>query len=294
MTAQRFAGVGTLQKCAAGTHVMGAGDPDAVAVTRVQEALSDLGYLPADEVDGIFGTRTGKAVTAFKTDEKLSPADPKVGRGTMAALDAAFAAEPADGDAPDPTTAGLDALAAQARTTALGWVGAAQQALSAWPDPPGPGEQVDLARQAYEDSLKRNFHLARTPAEKVYVDVVLDPMLGSLPQVLQTVRFVAQDRATYRTMAATYETSSAFPGLSVHVTPAFRNTLTAVDRAADVLRLSVMFCFPIARTKGWPGTARYAALDTWTALRNSVAWVSFCAEMAGQPATFRPTPRWYV
>ena len=294
MTAQRFAGVPTLQACAAGTHVMGAGDPDAIAVTRVQEALSDLGYLPADEVDGVFGTRTGKAVTAFKTDEKLSPTDPKVGPGTMAALDAAFATEADDGDVPDASTAGLDTLAQQARTTALAWVGAARQALSAWPNPPAPGEQVDLARQAYEASLTRNFHLARTPDEAIYLDVVLDPMLTSLPQVLQGLRFVAQDRATYLSMTATYDTSSAFPGLSVHVTPAFRNTLDATERAADVLRFAVMFCFPLARTKGWPGTARYASLDTRTAIRNSVAWVSFCAEMGGQQATFRPTPRWYV
>ena len=72
LQAQRFAGVATLEACASGAHRLMAGDPDAVAVTRVQDALADLGYLSVDEVDGIFGERTGHAVTRFKTDSGLS------------------------------------------------------------------------------------------------------------------------------------------------------------------------------------------------------------------------------
>ena len=93
LVAPRFAGDAELEECLDGTHIMEApefGD----AVTKVQQALLDLGYgLPVHGPDGQFGDETGSAVSEFKSDMGLSPADPRVGPGTMAALDAAFAGE---------------------------------------------------------------------------------------------------------------------------------------------------------------------------------------------------------
>ncbi|HEX8081557.1 MAG TPA: peptidoglycan-binding protein [Jatrophihabitans sp.] len=58
------------------------------AVLRIQQALLVLGYsLPDSGPDGSFGTETGDAVVAFKTDRGLVPNDPVVGPGTTTRLD---------------------------------------------------------------------------------------------------------------------------------------------------------------------------------------------------------------
>ncbi len=99
----RFMGEPMLEACLAGKHRMYAGAKGA-AVKAVQQALADLGHLPASEVTGIFSSDTGVAVTYFKTIRSLSPTDPVVGPGTMKALDADIFAHDA-GHAPAPAPA---------------------------------------------------------------------------------------------------------------------------------------------------------------------------------------------
>ena len=84
----RLTGDQVLENCLAGRHRMLAGE-DGLPVMRVQTALLDLGRSVGPRgADGIFGTETGTAVTAYKTDKGLVPNDPVVGPGTTQALDA--------------------------------------------------------------------------------------------------------------------------------------------------------------------------------------------------------------
>jgi hypothetical protein len=87
----RFFGDDVLESCLTGHRMFaGSGDPPE-SVALVQQALDSLGF--SVSVDGIFGPETGQAVTAYKTQKGLTPNDPVVGPGTMAALDADFAHE---------------------------------------------------------------------------------------------------------------------------------------------------------------------------------------------------------
>jgi hypothetical protein len=91
LRARRFAGDPVLEACLAGSHRMLAPE-EGRAVMKVQAALIDLGFqLPASGADGKFGTETGAAVSAFKTQHNLQPTDPVVGRLTMGKLDELFA-----------------------------------------------------------------------------------------------------------------------------------------------------------------------------------------------------------
>ncbi|HWC26796.1 MAG TPA: peptidoglycan-binding protein [Solirubrobacteraceae bacterium] len=84
----RFAGDPVLERCLVGQHRMHAPE-DGLAVKRVQAALIALGRsVGAAGADGIFGPNTGAAVSQYKIAKGLSPSDPVVGAGTMAALDA--------------------------------------------------------------------------------------------------------------------------------------------------------------------------------------------------------------
>ena len=87
LNSARFSGDRILEQCAAGTFRMFAGQ-ESLSVLRVQEALTTLGYSPG-KLDGVFGSGTGDAVTAFKINQGLHPSDPVVGPGTSRALDAA-------------------------------------------------------------------------------------------------------------------------------------------------------------------------------------------------------------
>lgn len=60
------------------------------AVSKVQQALIDLGYRIPDGATGTFGPQTGAAVVQFKTAKGLYPNDPVVGPGTSRELDAAI------------------------------------------------------------------------------------------------------------------------------------------------------------------------------------------------------------
>lgn len=93
----RFQGQPELEAVSAGNLRLGAaGTPEfpapvlseGPAISLVQRALLDLGYgLEESDVIGIFGPKTGAAVTKFKQDWHLSPTDPVVGVGTIGALD---------------------------------------------------------------------------------------------------------------------------------------------------------------------------------------------------------------
>ena len=54
-------------------------------VKKIQKRLSELGFLPATEVDGIFGAKTKTAVRSFQASKALS-ADGLVGPATLKAL----------------------------------------------------------------------------------------------------------------------------------------------------------------------------------------------------------------
>jgi hypothetical protein len=83
----RLTGDPVLENCLAGTHRMLDGE-QGLQVLRVQSALLDLGRAVGPQgADGIFGAGTGTAVSTYKSDKGLSPADPVVGPGTAKALD---------------------------------------------------------------------------------------------------------------------------------------------------------------------------------------------------------------
>jgi hypothetical protein len=61
---------------------------DGLPVMRLQSALIDVGKPVGPRgADGVFGSDTGAAVTAYKTSKGLVPNDPVVGSGTAQALD---------------------------------------------------------------------------------------------------------------------------------------------------------------------------------------------------------------
>ncbi|MDH6247767.1 IPT/TIG domain-containing protein [Mycobacterium sp. OTB74] len=95
----RFFGDDVLGSCLSGHTIFdGSGDPPE-SVGRIQQALSDLGF--GVGVDGVFGTDTDTAVTAYKTSKGITPDDPVVGPETMGALDDDFAHELIDAKAND-------------------------------------------------------------------------------------------------------------------------------------------------------------------------------------------------
>jgi hypothetical protein len=111
-TATQFAGVKTI-KLAAGNHLLTTalarkeyGKPSMPPLTgtydrgkpapgtkKLQQQLADLGYLPKDAVDGLYGYRTTQAVTAFQAWEGLTR-DGVAGPMTKSALAKASRPEP--------------------------------------------------------------------------------------------------------------------------------------------------------------------------------------------------------
>lgn len=83
----RFSGDPVLEACLLGQHRMLAPE-QGLAVMRVQAALIELGHsVGTAGADGIFGSDTGNAVSAYKVKKNLVPSDPVVGQGTTKALD---------------------------------------------------------------------------------------------------------------------------------------------------------------------------------------------------------------
>jgi Putative peptidoglycan binding domain len=297
LQSQRFTGVSTLERCVTEGDRLMAGEPDSVAVTRLQDALVDLGYLPLTEVDGIFGDHTGKAVTAYKTDNDLIPNDPVVGHETMTALDDWFASEPSNPDDPDASTDGLLDLAEEARTSAKSWAVAARDALIQWPEPPPDAVDLDPERLFYERALEWSFKLYTEPDQReTLIRVALLPMAEGVIRLLDgAVTFLAQDRPAMLEQSKTYEAMSQMPGVVVVVTPPFRNHLDAVARAGELYRQMAHVAYPVAQVRGWPGmTRRWNGLNAWQQVRNSVAYATFAYEAAtGMEPQFRPEPIWY-
>lgn len=153
-------------------------------------------------------------MTAYKRDHELTPDNPVIGTGTMGVLDADFAWEPSDPDTPDSSTGSLVGLAEQTKDMARVWVAAAASAVTTRPMPPAPGEELDLERTRYEDAPQR-----------------------------QHLHFEAHDRSSFGLVSDIYEPLDMTPGLLVHITPPFRNVLTDVERAAQVLRYAVMSAY---------------------------------------------------
>ncbi len=298
LQSQRFTGVSTLERCITEDYRLMAGNPDSVAVTRLQDALADLGYLPLTEIDGIFGERTGRAVTAFKTDSDITPNDPVVGFGTMTALDGWFASEPSEPDDPDDSTDGLLELAEEASTLARSWAVAARDALVQWPEPPLDPPDLDSERYYYERALEWSFKLdTESEQREDLIRLALLPMAEGIIRLLDgAVTFLAQDRPAMLEHTTTYEPMNQLPGVVVVVTPPFRNHLDEVARAGELYRQVAHVAYPVAGVRGWPGVVpqRWTGLNAWLQVRNSVAYATFAYEAAtGMDPQFRHEPIWY-
>lgn len=108
LTSTLFGGNVDLENVAAGMRVVLAPEQsDTVAL--IQQALLAVAIaLPDAGIDGIFGDETGTAVSSFKFDRSILPADPIVGRGTTARLDLELTF--LDGRSPDPASLDVAAL----------------------------------------------------------------------------------------------------------------------------------------------------------------------------------------
>jgi hypothetical protein len=291
---QRFAGDTILEKCLNNQHIMQAGDPNTASVTTLQTALSDLGYRPMP-IDGQFGDTTGGAVSQFKTDEGLSPTTPKVGPGTMQALDAYFAWEPSTPDLPDPSSAGLAQLVADVTTDhVLPWMDAAAGMLAQFPtDDPFPANPTWVV---FDAALERNFHASLLPLGRAHaIRLLFAPIYDAARRALADgfITVVAKDRAAWDADGpGPYRPAGGTAGARFVVTPGFRNVLDATDQAVLISREAFNLAFDGLDTYGFPGTPRYANNGALAA-RNTVAYIAFGFELAtGLPASFHPRPIW--
>lgn len=86
----RFDGDKKLGDVGAGSATIETG-ANGLQVTKVQQALIDLGYLlPTFGVDGKFGDETKAALTTFQGDHGVTPPSGKLDAATMTALNAAY------------------------------------------------------------------------------------------------------------------------------------------------------------------------------------------------------------
>jgi len=128
-------------------------------------------------VDGIFETVTGNAVSAFKTDMEIAPADPVVGPGTMTALDDYYSWEPADPDSPDPSTAGIiDQVAGMIDAVPVIHPSMTIEQLNRWPS--GETHPDDPDWVWVKDALQRHFKLDQHAEGREHgIDEVILPVL---------------------------------------------------------------------------------------------------------------------
>jgi peptidoglycan hydrolase-like protein with peptidoglycan-binding domain len=112
LRSDRFRGEPTLEAVQQGQRLLRAG-ASGEAVTRIQQALMDLGYaMPRFGADGQFGGETTQAVVAYQRDHDLGP-DGIVGPNTLGSLDGRFAGgtepgpEPGAGTTPGGDLGGL-------------------------------------------------------------------------------------------------------------------------------------------------------------------------------------------
>jgi peptidoglycan hydrolase-like protein with peptidoglycan-binding domain len=85
----RFEGDKKLEQVGAGTEVIQKGSKG-LPVTKIQQALIDMGYSLPSGVDGAFDGETETAVKQFQTDEGISPATGKVDQKTLETIDKRF------------------------------------------------------------------------------------------------------------------------------------------------------------------------------------------------------------
>jgi lipoprotein-anchoring transpeptidase ErfK/SrfK len=93
-----FQGSDTLEQVRTGaTQPIGPSSQQSDAVQLVQTALFSLGYVATTgDVDGVFGPKTGAALSSFQTDQSLSDNPGLIDAATISALDAAAAQQIAD------------------------------------------------------------------------------------------------------------------------------------------------------------------------------------------------------
>lgn len=293
LIAQRFRGIATLERCVSDGYRMTIGEPDSVAVTRVQDALADLGYLRIPDVDGQFGPITEKAVSAYKTDCGFAQRDGVVSTGTMGALDAYFADEPADPDS-DPSLDGLVEIASAVAAVAIGWLDRLGVALATWsaPDP----SDTDPNRLVFETALDRHFGVAQTPDRERVLGWMIGPVVAYTRQLLDGgLELVPMDRAmAVEVQGYPYTPLPSLWGGRLAVTPPFRNALDDVARAGLILRKAVLYAIPTSTVHAFPDGAPYGRLTLGSRLHNTVSYASLAYEVAtGLSAPFRPAPLWY-
>jgi hypothetical protein len=187
----------------------------------------------------------------------------------------------------------LDGLVDAAVATIRTWATTARDALMVWPT----ADPADLSpnRLAYEAALERNFRVSTIDWREELIAFALLPVSEAVLRLLDgAIRFVVRDRATFMVHSRTYEPVDQSPGLIINVSPPFRNAMDDNGRAGELYRALAHVSYPVASIRGWPGTVRYAGLDTGEQTRNSVAYASFAYETTtGFEATFRPEPLWY-
>lgn len=297
--AQRFTGNPTLQACVDGQHRMLAGEPDAVAVRKLQSALSDLGYPVRGGIDGIFAGGTGDAVVAFKTDEDLQPTDPVAARGTIGRLDAYFQHEVTDPDFPDPSADGLEDLTLEAMDLAVSWVDAAVDALRQFPS--AEEHPTDPVWAAFDDRLQRNFHVARSSMgrERAIDNAILplyDQAVRALDSSAPIFAITELDQAGFAAAfpGTDYVTALERVGSRLFITPAFRNALTADERAESMIRFAAGLDGRI-NLFAVPGSPRFANLPGDQGIANTMAYAAFAFETAtGTAAPFHGHSRWSI
>lgn len=116
----RFEGDSNLESVRGGTDTVHRGERG-LSVTKLQQALVDLGYLlPRFGVDGIFEGETRAAVVAFQRDSGITPPSGRLDQRTINALHARYdtRAPYIAAGAHDPANPGTRALSAGDRTAA--------------------------------------------------------------------------------------------------------------------------------------------------------------------------------
>jgi peptidoglycan hydrolase-like protein with peptidoglycan-binding domain len=293
LNAQRFRGVTTLERCVSEGYRMMVGEADSDAVTRVQDALADLGYLHLSDVDGQFGQRTEKAVGLYKTDRGFAQTDGVVSTGTMGALDAYFAGEAAEPDS-DPSLDGLIDLALAAASVATGWLDSLGAAILRWPvaDP----DDMDPERRFFDAALDRHFGVAQTADRESVLMSKIAPVAAYTRKLLNGgLELVLMDHAmTVEVQGYPYTPLPSLWGGRLAVPPPFRNALDDITRAGLMLRKAILYAVPTSTVIAFPDGEPYGRMTLKDRIHNTVSYASFAYEVATQSlAPFRPAPLWY-
>jgi hypothetical protein len=232
---------------------------------------------------------------------QLSPDDPVVGVGTMTALDGFFAWEPSDPDAPDPTSAGLEALVQTTITASVvPWLRTSLAALQTCRDgQPHPDDPQWVQAQA---ALDRNFRLDLQPAARAANTAEIADVVDGCLRLMDPGGFLAvraMDRAEYAAYRAEHGAPPFYPpssdgGGHFSVMPPFRNVLDDEDRAVHVLRAALRVVRPGLAIASYPGTRPWDIMDTAARIGSKTGYQALVVELGrGLSATFRNGPAWF-